>query len=52
MTLEEFIKDFDEKIGKMSDKELRAALERAGCKFDNEDDDSQTDYKNSLKNDY
>lgn len=38
MDYEEFKKTFDEKIGAMSDKELREALRKAGCKFENEDE--------------
>lgn len=52
MTLEEFTKDLEERLAKTSDEELIEALRRAGCKFkdDEEDTQSQQDYKNSLKN--
>lgn len=33
MDLETFKKEFDEKIGAMSDEELKASLRRVGCKF-------------------
>lgn len=50
MTLQEFEKSLTEKLAAMSDEELIEALRRAGFKF--EDEQSQEDYKNSLKNDY
>lgn len=51
MTLEQFEKDLTEKLANMSDEELMNSLIRAGFKFPDEDN-SDEDYKNSLKNDY
>lgn len=51
MTLEQFEKDLTEKLANMSDEELMNCLIRAGFKFPDEDN-SDEDYKNSLKNDY
>lgn len=54
MSLEDFQKELNQKLAAMSDEELMARLRRCGfkCEGDPDDNDSQTDYKNSLKNDY
>lgn len=51
MTLEQFEKELTEKLANMSDEELINSLIRAGFKFSDENN-SDEDYKNSLKNDY
>lgn len=85
MTLEQFEKDLEEKLARMTDEELKTSLRRAGVKFEDDllveykspvgpywyhpdhpicqdgqvlwefpdsEDDSEIDYKTSLKNDY
>ena len=52
MTFEEFETELNAYMDNVSDEELTAELRKVGCKFVDDESESQGQYKESFKHDY